>query len=551
MINTPGIKQNPSSVPCNINVTKYRSFIHLMEDMVARYGNLPMCENMGKILTFRTVDKLSKIFAAYLQQYTSLKVGATVAIQLPNLLQYPIVLLGMLRAGLVVVNINPQYTSHEMLHQLKDAKAQAIIVLENFAHKLAEILPDTAIQTVIITKVGDMLGAFKGKILNFIIKYIKKLVPAYHLPGAVSFKQALAKGKKVVFLPVDLQASDTALLQYTGGTTGVAKGAVLSHGNLTTNIQQVAATLGFVLKEKKERVIIPLPLYHIFGLSSLFTMAQLGARCLLITNPRDIHRLIKEWLAYQPTCLIGVNTLFTKLLADKKFGALCFHTFKYTFSGGMQTYETVKKQWEDLTNSKLIEGYGLTECAPAVASNMHNGTHYIPLPNTHVRIATAEGKAAPSGTAGELLVKGPQVTRAYWNKPSETEETFVDGWLRTGDIAIMDEKGFILVDRKKDMVNISGFNVYPNEIEQVLMGHPKVLEVGAIGVADISLKEAIKVFIVKKDATLTAEEIIAYCKERMTRYKIPKYIEFCKTLPKSNIGKVLRKLLKQYQKEKV
>lgn len=545
MTETPWTQQYPLAIPPTIDATKYRSLIHLMEELFTQYGDLPMCENMGKILTFHAVDKLSKSFAAYLQQQAHLTTGSTIAIQLPNLLQYPIALLGALRAGLVIVNINPQYTPHEMAYQLKDAGTRAIIILENFAHKLTEILPQTAIQTIIITKVGDMLGNVKGRVLNFVIKHIKKLIPSYHLPQTIPFKEALAKGKKLMFHPIALQPTHIALLQYTGGTTGVPKGAILTHGNLTANCQQAEPFIRLVLKEKIERAMIPLPLYHIFGLSSLLLMAKLGAKSLLITNPRDIPSFIKAWKQYKPTCLIGIGTLFEKLLINSQFNKISFATFKYTFAGGMQTHEEIKKQWEAVTGSKVVEGYGLTECGPGVAGNIINGIYHLPFPSTLIKIADESGKALPHGQAGELLVKGPQVSPAYWQKQAETQKAFSNGWFKTGDIAIMYAEGFAIVDRKKDMINISGFNVYPNEIESVLIGHPKVLEVGAVGVADMKFKEAIKVFIVKKDATLTTEEIIAYCREKLTRYKIPKYVEFCKRLPKSPIGKVLRKLLKQ------
>ncbi|MEF2229155.1 MAG: AMP-binding protein [Candidatus Cardinium sp.] len=545
MTRRPWVQHYPASIPDSIDTSRYRSLVHFMEEIFAQYQDLPMCENMGKVLTFHAMDKLSKSFAAYIQQYTNLSAGSHVAVQLPNLLQYPIAVLGMLRAGLVVVNMNPQYTPSEMAYQLKDAGVRAIVILENFAHKLAEILPDTSIQTIIVTRVGDMLGSIKGKVLNFAIKHIKKLVPAYSLPHAISFKEVLAKGKKAIFRPVGLQSSDTAFLQYTGGTTGVSKGAVLSHGNLTANFQQLEPVMRLFLKEKEERTMIPLPLYHILGLGSLFAMAKLGAKCSLITNPRDIPRLIKELQKRKPTCLIGINTLFEKLLAHKNFKKLKLTALKLTIAGGMKTQENVKNQWESITGSKLMEGYGLTECSPGISTDMINGLHHMPLPGTFVIVADETGKEVPYGTPGELLIKGPQLTKAYWQKPTETAGAFINGWFKTGDIATMDANGFVsIVDRKKDMINISGFNVYPNEIEQTLIGHPKVLEVGAIGITDVTLKEAIKVFIVKKDATLTAEEIIAYCKAKMTRYKVPKYVEFCNSLPKSPIGKVLRRLLK-------
>lgn len=542
---TPWLNHYPSSVPSAVDCTRYTSLVDFMEEFFANNKGLPMYENMKKVLTFDTVDRLSRYFAAYFQQYTNLTVGSPVAIQLPNLLQYPIVVFGMLRAGLVVVNINPQYTAYEMVYQLKDAGVSAIVVLENFAHKLTEILPDTAIQTIIITKVGDMLGIVRGRFIDFAIKRIKKLIPKYHLPQAISFKDVLAKGKKVIFKPVVLKASDTAFLQYTGGTTGVSKGAVLSHLNLISNFLQMYPIIRLSLEEKAERIMMPLPFYHIFGLVGLFTMAKLGAKSIFVTNPRDISKFVKEFRRCKPTCLIGIHTLFEKLLANSKFRKLNFSSLKLTVAGGMKTQPGVRDEWEHLTHSKLVEGYGLTECSPCITTDMINGLYHMPLPSTLVLIADGRGNELPYGTIGEVLVKGPQVIQSYWQKSTETVGAFVNGWFKTGDLGFIDDQGSLtIVDRKKDMINVSGFNVYPNEIEQVLQGHPKVLEVGAIGIEDITLKEVIKVCIVKKDATLTAEEIIAYCKEKMTRFKIPKYVEFRDSLPKSPIGKALRRLLK-------
>lgn len=542
---TPWLNHYPSSVPSAVDCTRYTSLVDFMEEFFANNKGLPMYENMKKVLTFDTVDRLSRYFAAYFQQYTNLTVGSPVAIQLPNLLQYPIVVFGMLRAGLVVVNINPQYTAYEMVYQLKDAGVSAIVVLENFAHKLTEILPDTAIQTIIITKVGDMLGIVRGRFIDFAIKRIKKLIPKYHLPQAISFKDVLAKGKKVIFKPVVLKASDTAFLQYTGGTTGVSKGAVLSHLNLISNFLQMYPIIRLSLEEKAERIMMPLPFYHIFGSGGLFTMAKLGAKSIFVTNPRDISKFVKGFRRCKPTCLIGIHTLFEKLLANSKFRKLNFSSLKLTVAGGMKTQPGVRDEWEHLTHSKLVEGYGLTECSPCITTDMINGLYHMPLPSTLVLIADGRGNELPYGTIGEVLVKGPQVIQSYWQKSTETVGAFVNGWFKTGDLGFIDDQGSLtIVDRKKDMINVSGFNVYPNEIEQVLQGHPKVLEVGAIGIEDITLKEVIKVCIVKKDATLTAEEIIAYCKEKMTRFKIPKYVEFRDSLPKSPIGKALRRLLK-------
>lgn len=389
----PWIQYYPASIPNTIDASTYSSSVHFMEEIFENCQDLPMCENMGKVLTFNAVDKLSKSFAAYIQRHIDLSVGSHAAIQLPNPLQYPIAVLGMLRGGLVVVNINPQHTPSEMAYQLKDAGVRSIVVLENFAYKLVEILPDTIIQTIIDTKIGDMLGSIKGKLLNFAIKHIKKLVPTYSIPQAISFKEVLAKGKEAIFYPVALKFSDIAFLQYTGGTTGISKGAVLSHQNLKNNFQQLEPVIRLFLKEKEERIMIPLPLYHILGLDSLFEMAKLGAKCLLITNPKDIPRFIKGCGKSKPTCLIGINTLFEKLLAHKKFKKLNFTALKLTIAGGMKTQVKVKNQWEHLTGSKLMEGYGLTECSPGISTDMINSMHHMTLPGTLVIIRTKQVKS--------------------------------------------------------------------------------------------------------------------------------------------------------------
>lgn len=545
MTKAPWLKQYPCSIPHTIDYTQYTSLIHFMEEAFNKYQEFAMCENMGKVLTYQQVNQLSQAFCAYLQHSTTLQVGDRVAIQLPNLLQYPIAMLGILRAGLIGVNINPQYTPYEMIAHLNDSKAQAIIILENFAYKLEEILPNTSIKTVIIARVSDLFNPIKRGIVNFTIKYIKKLIKPYHLPNTILFKDILVKGSKMPCNPIPLKPTDTAFLQYTGGTTGLLKAAMLSHENIIANIQQLNPIMRLALHEGKECMMIPLPLYHIFGLSCLFATAKIGGKMVFITNPRDMERFVKLFRKYQPTCLIGIHTLFEKLLNNPQFKKVNFSSLKLTVAGGMKTQQEVKTAWINLTGSQFFEGYGLTECAPVITTDMINGKNHIPIPNTFVMIADDQGKQVPYGTAGELLVKGPQVTKAYWGNHTETQHAFINGWLKTGDIAVMDQDGGItIIDRKKDMINISGFNVYPHEIEQVLIGHPKVLEVGAVGILDISLKEAIKVFIVKKDATLTAEEIINFCKEKLTRYKVPKYVEFRKSLPKSSIGKILRRLLK-------
>ena len=548
----PWWQHYPQVVSHTIGLDRYESLLDFFEECFERYHGLPMYENMGKVLTYSEVDQLSKAFAAYLQQEAHLKVGDHVAIQLPNLLQYPIALLGILRAGMVVVNVNPLYTSYEMEYQLRDSEAKAIILLDNFTHKLEKILSKTIIQTVIITKIGDMLGGLKGPLVNFAVKHIKRLVPHYDLPHAVAWRKALQIGQRATFHRVDLRSDHTAFLQYTGGTTGVSKGAVLTHRNILANIEQMTACMRVQMQEKQEIIITPLPLYHIFALIvNLLAMMQLGAKNVLITNPRDIQGLIKELRKHPFTCISGVNTLFRTLLAHKHFASLDFSSLKVALAGGVALQKQVAQQWEATTGIPLVEGYGLTESSPAVTCNMLDGTHRIgtigiPLPGTTVKIVDENGEKVPFGTPGDLLVKGPQVMKAYWKQPEETARVFLGGWLQTGDVAVMDQDGFIsIIDRKKEMINVSGFNVYPNEIESVVGEHPEVLEVGAIGVLNEEGKEEVRLYVVKKDPQLTSEEVIAYCRERLTQYKVPKHVFFRDSLPKSGVGKILRRALKE------
>jgi long-chain acyl-CoA synthetase len=552
MKNHPWLQHYPQAIPTTINPDRYDSLVSLFEECFERYHNLPMYENMGKILTYFEVNKLSKTFAAYLQKHTNLQPGDHIAIQLPNLLQYPIALLGILRAGMVIVNVNPLYTSYEMEHQLQDSKAKAIVLLTNFAHKLEKILPKTAIKTIITTEVGDMLGGFKGPLVNFAVKHIKRMVSRYDLPQAITWKKVLKAGKQTSFHRVSPSHDQAAFIQYTGGTTGVSKGAVLTHRNIVSNIEQMAAYMRIMLQEKKEIIITPLPLYHIFSLIvNLLTMMHIGAKNVLITNPRNIKGFIKELRKHRFTCISGVNTLFNMLLAHKAFASLDFSSLKISLAGGAALQKTVAKQWEATTGTPLVEGYGLTEASPAVTCNMLDGSHRIgtigiPLPSTTVKIVDDSGNEVVCGTPGNLLVKGPQVMQGYWQQPEETAQVFTKGWLQTGDIAVMDHSGFIsIVDRKKEMINVSGFNVYPSEIEDVVSTHAKVLEVSAVGVPNQEGKEVVKIYVVKKEPQLTAEELIAYCRERLTGYKVPKQVEFRKSLPKSNVGKILRRVLKE------
>ncbi|MFM2428407.1 MAG: hypothetical protein RL012_291 [Bacteroidota bacterium] len=552
MENYPWLQHYPQAVSTTIDPGRYQSLVSFFEECFEKYQRLPMFENMGRVITYREVDNLSKAFTAYLQKYTSLQPGNHIAIQLPNLLQYPIALLGILRAGMVVVNINPLYTSYEMEHQLQDSKAKAIVLLANFARNLEKILSKTAIQTTIITEVGDMLGKLKGPLVNFSVKHMRQLVPRYDLPQAIAWKEVLRTGQQTSFHRVSPQSDQTAFLQYTGGTTGVSKGAVLTHRNIVANIEQMTSCMRVKLQEKKEITITPLPLYHIFSLIvNLLAMMQLGAKNVLITNPRNIKGFIKELRKHRFTCISGVNTLFSTLLTHKGFASLDFSSLKVALAGGMALHKAVAKQWEATTGTPLVEGYGLTEASPAVTCNMLDGTHRIgtigvPLPSTVVKIADDNGKEVACGIPGNLLVKGPQVMQEYWQQPEETAQVFVEDWLQTGDVAVMDQDGFIrIIDRKKEMINVSGFNVYPSEIENVVSEHPKVLEVGAIGVQDQSGKEEVRLYVVRKDPQLTAEELIAYCRERLTRYKVPKHIVFKDSIPKSNVGKILKRVLKE------
>ncbi len=546
----PWYKSYPKGTNQQIDLSKYSSIIDILEQSMEEYKDLPAYENMGKSLTFAEIDELSQNFASYLQHNVGLKKGDRIALQMPNLLQYPVALFGALRAGLVVVNTNPLYTPREMKHQFKDSGAIAIIIVANFAHNLEKILKETSIKTVIVTKLGDMLG-FKGKIVNFVVKHIKKMVPAYNLPEAISFNEALAIGASKAFNKPEITLEDNAFLQYTGGTTGVAKGAVLSHKNVVANILQCNEWF-LDTKKGKELVVTALPLYHIFALTvNGFLMFSLGAKNLLITNPRDMKAFIGELKKVQMTVFTAVNTLFNGLLNQPDFANVDFSKLKYSIGGGMAVQGAVAKHWQEVTGIPLAEGYGLSETSPLLTCNPLDGTERmgsigLPVSSTEVCIMDEEGNKQPAGEIGEICAKGPQVMDGYWQLPEATKETFFGDWFRTGDIGIMDDDGFFkIVDRKKDMIIVSGFNVYPNEIEEVIVAHPKVLEVAAIGVEDEKTAEAVKVFIVKKDPSLTEEEIMECCKVDLTNYKRPKHIEFIDELPKSNVGKIIRRLLRE------
>ena len=552
----PWLASYPAHVPAEINVDEFPSIVSVLKTSCDRFSALPAFTNFGKVLTFAEVDELSNRFANYLLNDLKLKKGDRVALMMPNVLQYPIAIFGVLRAGLTVVNTNPMYTGRELKHQLRDSGAVAIVVMEMFAHTLADIIAETAVKHVVTTCVGDMLGFPKGQIVNFTLKYIKKVVPEYRLPGAVSFNRALAMGGSKPLPDIDIRPGDIAFLQYTGGTTGVAKGAMLTHRNLVANMQQASAWINNLVSEGKEIIITALPLYHIFALTSnCLVFMKVGGLNYLITNPRDMPGFVKELGKSKFTGITGVNTLFNGLLNTPGFDKLDFSTLKFTLGGGMAVQRAVAERWKKTTGVTLAEAYGLTETSPAACMNPvdiadYNGSIGLPVSSTDCCVKDEEGHVLPMGEVGELCVKGPQVMLGYWQLPEETAKVIDDdGWLHTGDMAKMDERGyFYIVDRKKDMILVSGFNVYPNEIEDVIAMMPQVLEVAAIGIPDEKSGEAVKVVIVKKDPALTADMVKAFCRENLTGYKLPKVVEFRTDLPKSNVGKIIRRELRDAPK---
>ncbi|WP_455820427.1 long-chain-fatty-acid--CoA ligase FadD [Pseudomonas cerasi] len=546
------LNRYPADVPAEINPDRYGSLIDLFEHAALRYATQTAFINMGQSLSFQQLDDRSRAFAAYLQQGLGLKKGDRVALMMPNLLQYPIALFGILRAGMIVVNVNPLYTPRELEHQLNDSGASAIVIVSNFAHTLEKVVAKTTVKHVMLTRLGDQLSPAKGTLVNFVVKYIKKMVPKYHLPGAISFRQALQDGAQMDYIKPAIVNDDLAFLQYTGGTTGVAKGAMLTHRNMQANLEQTKATYGSLLKAGKETVVTALPLYHIFALTvNCLLFIELGGANLLITNPRDIPGLVKELGKYPFTAITGVNTLFNALLNDDAFNKLDFSTLTLSAGGGMAVQKAVAERWEKLTGHYLLEGYGLTECSPLVSVNpydiqCHNGSIGLPVPSTDIMLVDDNGNEVAEGEPGELCIKGPQVMLGYWQHPAATDEVLKNGWLRSGDIVTVDHEGFLrIVDRKKDMILVSGFNVYPNEIEDVLMLHPKVREAAAIGVPNEVAGETVKICVVKKDQSLTKDELIAHCKRHLTGYKIPKIVEFRDELPKTNVGKILRRELRE------
>lgn len=543
----------PSGVPKTIDLNDYRSLGDLFERSASAFADKPAFVNLGKGMTYGELGRLSQAFAAYLQGELGLAPGTRVALMMPNCLQYPIAVLGVLRAGCTVVSCNPLYTSRELAHQLEDSGAEAIVIIENFAAVLAEVVASTPVKHVIVSRLGDMLGFPKGNLVNLVVKHVKKMVPPWRIEGVVGFPAALARGATLDLEPVEVGHDDVAFLQYTGGTTGVPKGAMLTHGNMLANVQQSLAWVRPFVKPGEEVIVTALPLYHIFALTAnCLTFAALGAANVLITNPRDIPTFVKELGKHRFTAITGVNTLFNALLNHPDFARLDFGRLRLALAGGMALHETVAEKWEQVTGQRLLEAYGLTEASPAVTINPMNHTERrgsigLPVPSTEVSIRDEEGREVPLGTAGELCVRGPQVMKGYWNRPEETAQVMTaDGFLQTGDVAQMDAQGFIrVVDRKKDMILVSGFNVYPSEIEEVVSKHPGVLEVGAVGTPDEKTGEAIKVAVVKKDPDLTAEDVIAFCRRSLTAYKVPRRIEFREELPKTNVGKVLRRALRE------
>lgn len=548
------LKRYPADVPAEIDPDQYSSLVEMFEKSVARFADQPAFINMGQVMTFRKLEERSRAFAAYLQNELGLKKGDRVALMMPNLLQYPIALFGVLRAGMVVVNVNPLYTPRELEHQLNDSGASAIVIVSNFAHTLEKVVFNTQVKHVILTRMGDQLSAAKGTLVNFVVKYIKRLVPKYNLPDAISFRSALQRGRRLQYIKPDITNNDLAFLQYTGGTTGVAKGAMLTHRNMQANLVQSRAAYGPLLHEGHELVVTALPLYHIFALTvNCLLFIEMGGCNLMITNPRDIPGVVKELSRYPFTALTGVNTLFNALLNNEDFRELDFSTLRLSVGGGMSVQRSVAEKWEKLTGRHLLEGYGLTECAPLVSGNPYDLQHYsgsigLPVPSTDVRLVDDEGNEVAHGEAGELQVKGPQVMLGYWQRPEATDEILKDGWLSTGDVVTVDDEGFLrIVDRKKDMILVSGFNVYPNEIEEVVSMHDKVLECAAIGVPSEASGEMVKICVVKKDPSLTRDELIAHCRKHLTGYKVPKSVEFYDELPKSNVGKILRRKLREEQ----
>jgi long-chain acyl-CoA synthetase len=551
--------KRPAGVPNEIDLGAYKSVLEVFERSCKKFADRPAFSNLGVTLTYAELDRLSAAFAAYLQKHTDLQPGERIAVQMPNVLQYPIAVFGAMRAGLIVVNTNPLYTAREMRHQFKDAGVRALVYLNMFGKLVQDVLPDTEIDYLIEARMGDLLPSLKGWLVNTLVKKVKKMVPEYHLPQAVAFKDALKQGQGHGLKPVKVGQDDVAVLQYTGGTTGVAKGAMLTHGNLVANMLQVDACLSQLgpdgsplMKQGQEIMIAPLPLYHIYAFTAnCMCMMVNGNHNVLITNPRDIPGFVKELGKWQFSALLGLNTLFVALMDNPDFKHLDFSRLKVTNSGGTALVKATAERWQAMTGCTVVEGYGLTETSPVASTNPYGdqarlGTVGIPVPGTGFKVIDDDGVEQPLGERGELCIKGPQVMKGYWNREEATAEVLdTEGWFKTGDVAVIDADGFVrIVDRKKDMIIVSGFNVYPNEIEDVVMGHPQVASCAAIGVPDERSGEAVKLFVVAREGGVTAEELKAYCKENFTGYKVPKHIVFRDALPMTPVGKILRRELR-------
>ena len=552
-VDKPWLKSYPAGVHPEVDLSQFASVVSVLEQACDRFRHRPAFHNMGRTLSYDDVDRLSRQFACFLLHELKLKKGDRVALMLPNVLQYPIAIFGVLRAGLTVVNTNPMYTARELKHQLEDSGAVAIVVLDNFAHTVQEVLRETQVRHVVTTGLGDLLPFPRSLLVNFAVRYVKKLVPDFDIPGALRFNDALARGAPHKLPRVDVGFDDIAFLQYTGGTTGVAKGAMLTHKNLVANMQQSSSWLGTNIREGEELIITALPLYHIFALTAnCLVFMKFGGKNVLITNPRDMPGFVAELGRHHFTAITGVNTLFNGLLNTKGFAELDFSQLRLSLGGGMAVQRAVAERWKKVTRCTLVEAYGLTETSPAACMNPldlpeYNGAIGLPIPSTEASVQDENGELLPMGEVGELCIRGPQVMKGYWQRPEETAKVLMpNGWLHTGDMARMDASGFFyIVDRKKDMILVSGFNVYPNEIEDVIATMPGVLEVAAVGVPDEKSGEAVKVVIVKKDPALTAEDVRAHCRTNLTGYKQPRFIEFRDSLPKTNVGKILRRELRE------
>ena len=545
------LQQYPNGVPTDIDADEYASLRDLFEEACQAHGNKPAYTNMGATLTFAQLDELSRSFAAWLQRKSGLAAGDRVALMMPNVLQYPIALFGVLRAGMVVVNTNPLYTPRELEHQLKDSGAKCIVIVENFAHVLQQVLPRTDLKKVLVTRIGDLLGMPRGFVVNFALKHVRKQIPAWSMPGAMTFKSVLSSGLGLKLETVPLTSSDIAFLQYTGGTTGVSKAAVLTHRNMVSNVLQTAAWIFPVMQGGGPRIVVTaLPLYHIFALTAnCLAFLPFGARNVLITNPRDFPAFVAELKKYKFNFISGVNTLFNALLNTPGFETLDFSSLRCTFAGGMAVQGVIAERWKKATGCVMTQGWGLTETSPVATANLigadFNGSIGLPIPSTDISIRDDTGAEVATGAVGEICVFGPQVMRSYWNQPDETEKVMFGDWLRTGDIGRIDDKGFVYIDdRKKDMILVSGFNVYPNEVESVAAEHPGVLEVAAVAQADTESGEVVALFVVRKDPSLTAQSLLAHCRKQLTGYKVPKHVYFRNELPKTNVGKILRRALR-------